>query len=406
MSATRTESIMRMRTAFPVLCLLFAGLAQAENHTVTVSSNRFSPAQLTINVGDTVTFTNAGGFHNASADDGSFRCAQGCDGVGNGNGNPSNNTWSATVSFDAPGVHPYRCEVHGDMGMTGTITVEGTAPPAFTMNQHGIAGSWANAATESQGVVMDVFPDFYAAGTGLLFGGWFTFDTTAAGGLRWYTVQGQVGNDDSATMAVYQTLGGSFDSAQATTTHPVGEVTFHFDDCDHASLDYSFTDGSGRHGTIPLTRLLGNLACTPTGSTPGNPGNYLLGGTWYDPASSGQGLVFDVNATQGVLFAAWYTYLPNAAADAGAPAQSWYTLQAAVSPGFTHVEDVGIYESTGGLFDQHADTTTTRVGTASLVFNSCTSLTMDYTFTAGPHAGLSGTLDLARLAPVPAGCTL
>ncbi|MBA8883464.1 cupredoxin domain-containing protein, partial [Dokdonella fugitiva] len=216
---------MRMRTAFPVLCLLFAGLAQAENHTVTVSSNRFSPAQLTINVGDTVTFTNAGGFHNASADDGSFRCAQGCDGVGNGNGNPSNNTWSATVSFDAPGVHPYRCEVHGDMGMTGTITVEGTAPPAFPMNQHGIAGSWANAATESQGVVMDVFPDFYAAGTGLLFGGWFTFDTTAAGGLRWYTVQGQVGNDDSATMAVYQTLGGSFDSAQATTTHPVGEVT-------------------------------------------------------------------------------------------------------------------------------------------------------------------------------------
>lgn len=365
----------------------------------------FSPRQLTIRAGDTIVFDNLGGAHNVAADDGSFRCAQGCDGSG-GNGNPSNAQWHASVRFDTPGTYGYHCEVHQGMGMTGTITVEGAAPPAFTMNQHGIAGSWANAATESQGVVMDVFPDFYAAGTGLLFGGWFTFDTTAAGGLRWYTVQGQVGNDDSATMAVYQTLGGSFDSAQATTTHPVGEVTFHFDDCDHASLDYSFTDGSGRHGTIPLTRLLGNLACTPTGSTPGNPGNYLLGGTWYDPASSGQGLVFDVNATQGVLFAAWYTYLPNAAADAGAPAQSWYTLQAAVSPGFTHVEDVGIYESTGGLFDQHADTTTTRVGTASLVFNSCTSLTMDYTFTAGPHAGLSGTLDLARLAPVPAGCTL
>jgi len=397
---------MRMRIAFSILCLLFAGLAQAENHTVTVSSNRFSPAQLTIQVGDTVTFTNAGGFHNASADDGSFRCAQGCDGVGNGNGNPSNTAWSAVVSFDAAGVHPYRCEVHGDMGMTGTITVEGTAPAGFNMNQHGIAGSWANTATESQGIVMDVFPDFFSAGTGLLFGGWFTFDTTAAGGVRWYTVQGQVTNDDTATMAVFQTLGGSFDSTQATTTNAVGQVTFHFDDCTHASLDYTFSDGSGRHGTIPLTRLLDNLACTPTGTTPGNPGNYLLGGTWSDPANSGQGLVFDANSAQGVLFAAWYTYLPNAAADAGAPAQHWYTLQVAVSPGFTTVNDVGIYESTGGVFDQHATTTTTRVGTATLTFNSCTSLTMTYAFTAGPHAGLTGTLDLGRLAPVPAGCSL
>jgi hypothetical protein len=292
------------------------------------------------------------------------------------------------------------------MGMTGTITVEGTAPAGFNMNQHGIAGSWANTATESQGIVMDVFPDFFSAGTGLLFGGWFTFDTTAAGGVRWYTVQGQVTNDDTATMAIFQTLGGSFDSTQATTTNAVGQVTFHFDDCTHASLDYTFSDGSGRHGTIPLTRLLDNLACTPTGTTPGNPGNYLLGGTWSDPANSGQGLVFDANSAQGVLFAAWYTYLPNAAADAGAPAQHWYTLQVAVSPGFTTVNDVGIYESTGGVFDQHATTTTTRVGTATLTFNSCTSLTMTYTFTAGPHAGLSGTLDLGRLAPVPAGCSL
>ncbi len=43
----------------------------------------------TINVGDTVTFTNSGGTHNVVSDTaGMFRCANGCDGAG-GNGKPS-----------------------------------------------------------------------------------------------------------------------------------------------------------------------------------------------------------------------------------------------------------------------------------------------------------------------------
>jgi hypothetical protein len=81
-------------------------------------------------------------------------------------------------------------------------------------------------------------------------------------------------------------------------------------------------------------------------------------------------------------------------------------LQAAPAPGFTSIDNVGIYESTGGVFDQHATTTTTQVGSASLVFHTCSSLTMTYTFTGGPNAGISGTLDLSRIAAPPAGCTL
>ena len=41
----------------------------------------FDPPDVTINVGDTVTFTNLGGVaisHNVHADDDSFRCANGC----------------------------------------------------------------------------------------------------------------------------------------------------------------------------------------------------------------------------------------------------------------------------------------------------------------------------------------
>jgi plastocyanin len=78
---------------------------------------------VTINVGDTVTFRNNGGNHNVAADDGSFRCANGCDGQG-GNGNPSTATWSFTRTFNEAGVVGYNCETHQAVGMVGTITVQ------------------------------------------------------------------------------------------------------------------------------------------------------------------------------------------------------------------------------------------------------------------------------------------
>lgn len=95
-----------------------------QTHTVTANpNNTFSPANLTINAGDSVTFTNNGGNHNVTADDGSFRCANGCDGQG-GNGNPSTNAWSFTLTFNDPGNVPYNCETHVGLGMRGTIVVQ------------------------------------------------------------------------------------------------------------------------------------------------------------------------------------------------------------------------------------------------------------------------------------------
>ena len=85
----------------------------------------FTPSAVTINVGDTVVFTNAGGFHNVVADDGSFRCANGCDGDGaGGNGNASGSTWTARVTFTAAGSVPYHCQIHEGSNMVGTITVQ------------------------------------------------------------------------------------------------------------------------------------------------------------------------------------------------------------------------------------------------------------------------------------------
>jgi len=400
---------------WPVLLLLpMATGAWAVDHRVTVGGTTgsgdyeypvmsFSPQELTIAVGDTVTFVNAGGLHNVYADDGSFRCARGCDGQG-GNGALSAEPWSATVSFDTAGSFGYICQAHAGMGMRGTITVQGTTPAEFNLDQHGLSGSWADATTDSQGVVMELFPDIYGPGLGLLFGGWFTFDVTAAGGQRWYTIQGTVtDDDDTATMPIYLTQGGAFDSAQPTATEEIGEATVRFDDCNSARMQYSFDDG--RSGTIELSRLLANVSCTPAGDS-GIAGRHLLAGAWADAGNSGQGLVLDINPPQNVFFGAWYSFLADAAGNAGPPGQHWFTLQAALTPNFTRLDDIGIFDSTGGAFDQGADTATVQVGSADLVFHSCTSATLAYTFTGGTHTGVSGELELSRIGAAPEGCAL
>ncbi|MGH9456903.1 MAG: plastocyanin/azurin family copper-binding protein [Thermoanaerobaculia bacterium] len=142
-----------MRAAIATSCVLFLAAlpAAAANHSVEVRDDFFSPATLTIQEGDSVTWTNFGNMpHNVRANDGSFRCANGCDGQG-GNGTASAAQWSFTLTFDDPGTIPYFCEVHGTptAGMRGTVIVEGSGepPPGTPGDAHvaliGVAGSVA-----------------------------------------------------------------------------------------------------------------------------------------------------------------------------------------------------------------------------------------------------------------------
>jgi plastocyanin len=88
--------------------------AYAANHTVTVTSNVFSPPTLTIRAGDTVTWVNVAGTHNVLADDGSFT-----------SGSPAPAPWSFSRTFTAAGTVGYHCTSHGGpgFGMFGTIVV-------------------------------------------------------------------------------------------------------------------------------------------------------------------------------------------------------------------------------------------------------------------------------------------
>jgi len=79
---------------------------------VTVQGFAFSPDDLTVSVGTTVTWTNQDGFdHTTTADDGSW------------NGPLSGGGGSFVFTFDTAGTFEYHCNIHPSM--TATVTVEG-----------------------------------------------------------------------------------------------------------------------------------------------------------------------------------------------------------------------------------------------------------------------------------------
>ena len=104
-----------------VALLVPADAALAANQSVTASNYVFAPKDVSVNVGESVTWTNAGGFHNVRFDDGSFD--QPPDPV---------DVWPTPVSrtFNSVGTFRYVCEAHEvSDNMTGTVTVLASGAP-------------------------------------------------------------------------------------------------------------------------------------------------------------------------------------------------------------------------------------------------------------------------------------
>ena len=279
-------------------------------------------------------------------------------------------------------------------------------PTAPDLNQNGLTGSWYEAVTSGQGFEVEIYPD-QSPGMGFAQISWFTYDTAAGGAdhQRWYTISGPVmSGQDRASLTIYQNTGGNFNALPITMAQAVGSATLSFESCFSGQLSYSFTDGTGRTGNIPLTRLTPNVTCSATTPFLTN-ADFALSGNWYDPATAGQGFTVEVNPNSGALFAAWYTYAPNGAA-AGAAGQRWYTAQGTYTPPGLRSIAVQIYQTTGGEFDTPTPPgqQTVAVGTGTLTFQSCTAATFSYTFTGGSSSGLSGAITLNRVGRVPPGC--
>src|SRR5689334_15114672 len=127
----------RRKEAHPFLLslvILIASLfvSHAATFTVTMTNNRFNPPNLTINAGDTVTWTDTQGMHDT---------VSGSSGVPSGIWNSGtqfrplmNPGQSFSVTFNNAGTFPYYCTPHWPLGMVGTIRViAANAPPSVSI---------------------------------------------------------------------------------------------------------------------------------------------------------------------------------------------------------------------------------------------------------------------------------
>jgi plastocyanin len=236
-----------------VSCFVLAAFpASATTYNVAVGADGdliFSPRNVTINVGDSVTWTSAGGglhAHNVVANNGSFRCAAGCDGEG-GNGNPSAAAWSVTRTFNTPGTLDYNCEVHKAGGMTGSVIVQ--AASTFAIGP-GITGAWYDPLQSGHGLFLEVLPE------NRLLAWWFAFSPDGTqqswfGGVGTYSA-------NTATMAVNLTTGGrwipNFDPTKVVG-NPWGTLNFTFTDCNTGRVDFASTYPGYGSNHMDLTRL-------------------------------------------------------------------------------------------------------------------------------------------------------
>lgn len=121
-----------------------------------------------------------------------------------------------------------------------------------------------------------------------------------------------------------------------------------------------------------------------------------MAGAWYNPATSGQGLLMDARSSDRLLFVAWFTFeqAPSgSAAKVGQSGQRWLTLQGNYNGGRA---DLPIFNTHGGTFNTPGGVTTGAVGSAVIQLVDCNNATLDFRFDGGPV----GSIPIRRLLPV------
>ena len=246
----------RNHRAVLLAATLFSSSLMATTHEVMVNNNFFSPNDLTIQVGDTVRWTNPSGApaaaHDVTADDSSFASVTAA-------------SFVFEHTFNSVGEILYYCTPHSIPGqdrnlfMNGRIVVQDSAPaPTFAINA-GLNDSWFNPATAGQGFFITVFPDLQK-----MFLAWFTYETErpppdvtailGEPGHRWITALGDYAGD-TATLDIEITQGGVFDSpAPAPTQAPGGTIIVKFTGCNAGEVMYDIPSIM-RSGTVPIERI-------------------------------------------------------------------------------------------------------------------------------------------------------
>ena len=134
---------------------------------------------------------------------------------------------------------------------------------------------------------------------------------------------------------------------------------------------------------VRVIQLVENVEPPLDGITPNNG----LTGTWYEAETAGQGILIDINVETNLFFAAWFTF------DSQAPStQRWLTIQSALGENDT-IKSI-IYNTIGGVFDTSTEVNSEPVGQFNIIFTSCTTAEVEYSF---DNESLQGKVSLTRL---------
>ena len=142
--------------------------AKATVHLVTANGDRtFSPAELTIQAGDTVRWENRSGNHNVNGSKADFPNNP----EGFFNGDASADLWVFEFVFKLPGTYRYQCDPHVAFNMFGTIVVAGVdGYPVYPIGN--VNTENADGVADSLGVLCEVSGTVYGVNlrtSGLLF---------------------------------------------------------------------------------------------------------------------------------------------------------------------------------------------------------------------------------------------
>lgn len=193
-------------------------------HVVEVLDDFFSPAELTIEAGDTVRWENApgGAPHDVVSEDGLWTPPA------------VSPEWNFEYTFNDEGVFDYYCTPHRNIGMVGTVTVEQAAgPPPVPFNAGHNGNWWSGLSRDGEGAQVEVSD----AGEGeLVFV--VTVYSYAPGGGQIFLIGVGFPVGDTVEVEIFITSGGAwgddFDPAQTPQT-PWGTGVFTSNGCDSIS---------------------------------------------------------------------------------------------------------------------------------------------------------------------------
>jgi hypothetical protein len=255
----------------------------------------------------------------------------------------------------------------------------------------GHSGAWFNPETNGQGQLIDIDPS-----QKFMFIAWFTYTDAASDNpfqQRWLTAQGSY-SGNSATLDLYETVGGKFDAVQAVTSTLIGKVTLSFSSCSEGTMTYTIDD-ENLQGEFPLIRVISGseYVCEQIVGNTTQAVNINAGmdGAWFEPATSGQGFLIDSNPGENgedFMFVAWFTY-----GDDTASGQYWLTAQGNFEGS---VAEMVVYETTDGSFNDPRRPTSEPVGTMTIDFVDCSNALLTYSIT---DQDLEGDIPIQRVIP-------